>query len=103
MAVIPIEFLAESSLGRSVFETLKEILSSFGDVEVHTTKRGSQPIAVVRWDERRGGASWIGHGDGGALLPRTCAHVMPSDAERGRAVLDAALGGRRDRVEAVGR
>lgn len=44
-------------------------------------------------------ASWLGHGDGGALLLRTYAHVMPSDADRGRAVLDAALG-RRDSAEA---
>lgn len=29
--------------------------------------------------------------------------LMPSDAERGRAVLDAALGERRDRNEAAGR
>jgi site-specific recombinase XerD len=47
-------------------------------------------------------ASWLGHGDGGALLLRTYAHVMPSDADRGRAVLDAALGGRPDRAEAAG-
>jgi site-specific recombinase XerD len=48
-------------------------------------------------------ASWLGHSDGGALLLRTYAHVMPSDAERGRAVLDAALGGRPDGVEAASR
>jgi site-specific recombinase XerD len=47
-------------------------------------------------------ASWLGHADGGALLLRTYAHV-PSDADRGRAVLDAALGGRQDRTEAAGR
>ena len=47
-------------------------------------------------------ASGLGHSDGGALLLRTYAHVMPSDAERGRAVLDAALGGGRDRLESAG-
>jgi site-specific recombinase XerD len=47
-------------------------------------------------------ASWLAHSDGGALLLRTYAHVMPSDAERGRAVLDAALGGGRDRLESAG-
>jgi integrase len=36
-------------------------------------------------------ADWLGHADGGALLLRVCAHVMPSDTERGRAVLDAAF------------
>jgi hypothetical protein len=46
-------------------------------------------------------ASWLGHGDGGALLLRTYAHVMPSDAERGRAVLEAALGGGRDRLQSA--
>jgi integrase len=48
-------------------------------------------------------ASWLGHSDGGALLLRTYAHVMPSDAERGRAVLDSALGGRQSRAEAATR
>lgn len=46
-------------------------------------------------------ASWLGHGDGGALLLRTYAHVMPSDAARGRAVLDAALAERRDSLESA--
>ncbi len=48
-------------------------------------------------------ASWLGYSDGGALLLlRTYAHVMPSDAERARTVLDAALGGRWDRLESAG-
>lgn len=39
-------------------------------------------------------ADWLGHADGGALLLRVYAHVMPADADRGRAVVDRALGSR---------
>jgi hypothetical protein len=39
-------------------------------------------------------ADWLGHADGGAVLLRVYAHVMPSDADRGRAVVDRALGPR---------
>lgn len=46
-------------------------------------------------------ADWLGHADGGALLLKVYAHVMPSDADRGRAVVDAALGAAGDAGEAA--
>jgi hypothetical protein len=45
-------------------------------------------------------ASWLGHGDGGRCCSAPRAR-QPSDADRCRAVPDAALGGRRDRAEAA--
>jgi hypothetical protein len=71
MAVIPNEFLAESSLGRSVFETVEDMLSSFGDVEVHTTK------SQIAFKRRRGFAYiWLP----GMYLARPQAEVVLSIA-----------------------
>jgi integrase len=43
---------------------------------------GENPAAV---------AEWLGHADGGALLLRTYAHLMPSSEQRMRRTIDAAL------------
>jgi hypothetical protein len=67
----PEEFLGASALGRSVFETIDGILSSFGDVTVKTTK---SQIAFTR---RRGFAYiWLP----GMYLARPQAEVVLSIA-----------------------
>lgn len=67
----PDEYLADSALGRSVFETVHEVVSSFGDVEVRTT---SSQIALRR---RRGFAYlWLP----GRYLARPQAEVVLSVA-----------------------
>jgi integrase len=47
-------------------------------------------------------ADWLGHADGGALLLRVYGHVMPSVADRGRAVIDRMLGSREPDVSQEG-
>jgi hypothetical protein len=67
----PDEFLGESLLGRAVFEAVLEILSSFGDVTVRTTR------SQIAFKRRRGFASiWLP----GMYLARPQAEVVLSIA-----------------------
>jgi hypothetical protein len=69
--VTPDEFLADSALGRSVFEAVHRIISSFGDVEVKTTR------SQVAFRRRRGFAYvWLP----GKYLDRPQAEVVLSIA-----------------------
>lgn len=78
-------------------------LAHHGDTVVfdHTGKEGrvvpGSPVGCKSLPDRD---NWARRRWGAAV--RRYAHVMPSDADRGRAVLDAALGGRRDRANGTG-
>jgi hypothetical protein len=67
----PDELLADSSLGRSVFERVHRTISSFGDVEIETTK------SQITFRRRRGFAYvWLP----GTYLQRPRAEVVLSIA-----------------------
>jgi hypothetical protein len=69
--VTPEEFLADSSLGRAVFETVHRITSSFGEVDVRTTP------SQITFRRRRGFAYvWLP----GRYLARPQAEVVLSIA-----------------------
>lgn len=67
----PDEYLADSALGRAVFASVQGIISSFGDVEVRTTR------SQIAFRRRRGFAYvWLP----GQYLTRPAAEVVLSIA-----------------------
>lgn len=58
---------------------------------VHMLRHLFASVLLSAGESPKAVAEWMGHSDGGALLLRTYAHLLPSSAVRMRSVIDAAL------------
>ncbi|YCK39716.1 tyrosine-type recombinase/integrase [Actinomadura sp. ATCC 39365] len=57
---------------------------------MHMLRHIFASVLLTEGESPKAVADWLGHSDGGALLLRTYAHLMPKSEERMRKVIDAA-------------
>lgn len=57
---------------------------------MHMLRHYFASVLLTEGENPKAVADWLGHADGGALLLRTYAHLMPKSEERMRRVIDAA-------------
>lgn len=67
---------------------------------MHMLRRYFTSVLLAEGESVQAVAEWLGHTDGGALLLRVYAHIMPKSEQRMRRIIDAAL--RRSAVAAGG-
>ncbi|WP_336208461.1 tyrosine-type recombinase/integrase [Nonomuraea sp. LPB2021202275-12-8] len=58
---------------------------------MHMLRHYFASVLLTEGESPKAVADWLGHGDGGALLLRTYAHLMPKSEQRMRKIIDAAL------------
>ncbi|MBF8187316.1 tyrosine-type recombinase/integrase [Nonomuraea sp. K274] len=58
---------------------------------MHMLRHYFASVLLTDGENPKAVADWLGHGDGGALLLRTYAHLMPRSEQRMRKTIDAAL------------
>ncbi|PZG33706.1 site-specific integrase, partial [Spongiactinospora gelatinilytica] len=65
--------------------------AAFREHGPHMLRRYFASVLMAKGESPKAVSLWMGHGDGGVLLLRTYAHLMPSSVQQMRASIDRAL------------